>query len=75
MRLNGLSRRQAWDEMAGLIDDEIVDTFAVGGTPEQAAAGLRERFGGLATRLSLNTPYEADPELVLATAKALRENG
>ncbi|GAA4878342.1 LLM class F420-dependent oxidoreductase [Pseudonocardia benzenivorans] len=75
VRLNGLSRRQAWDEMAGLIDDEIVDTFAVGGTPEQAAAGLRERFGGLATRLSLNTPYEADPELVLATAKALRENG
>ncbi|GAY11204.1 TIGR03617 family F420-dependent LLM class oxidoreductase [Pseudonocardia sp. N23] len=72
-KLNGLSRRHAWDEMAGLVDDDVVAAFAVGGTPDEVAAGLRERFGGLATRLSLNTPYEADPELVLATAKALRD--
>lgn len=73
--LNKLSRQQAWDEMAGLITDEIVDTFAVAGTPDEVAEGLHARFDGLATRVSLNTPYDADPELVLATAKALRAKG
>ncbi|WP_433291177.1 TIGR03617 family F420-dependent LLM class oxidoreductase [Actinoplanes sp. CA-030573] len=56
-RLNGLSRRQAWAEMAGLITDDVLDTFAVGG---DVAKGLRERFGDLIDRLSFYTPYGVD---------------
>ncbi|MFI5891977.1 TIGR03617 family F420-dependent LLM class oxidoreductase [Actinoplanes sp. NPDC051513] len=59
--LNGLSRRQAWAEMAGLITDDVLDTFAVTG---DVARGLRERFDGLIDRISFYTPYEVDPSLL-----------
>ena len=71
-RLNALSRRQAWDEMADLIDDDVLDAFAVSGTPEEVATALRERFGGIVTRLSLYTPYAVDRELTAQVAVALR---
>jgi probable F420-dependent oxidoreductase len=74
-RLNALSRRQAWDEMADLIDDDVLDAFAVSGTPEAVAAALRERFGGIVTRLSLYTPYAVDPDLTARVAAALRPAG
>jgi probable F420-dependent oxidoreductase len=67
-KLNGLSRRQAWAEMTALIDDDVLDTFAVGG---DVARGLRERFAGLIDRISLYTPYEADPAAVAAVRTAL----
>jgi probable F420-dependent oxidoreductase len=60
-RLNAMSRRQAWDEMAGEITDEVLGTFAVTG---DVAAGLRERFGTMIGRISLYTPYEVEAEVV-----------
>ncbi|MEQ3552079.1 TIGR03617 family F420-dependent LLM class oxidoreductase [Pseudonocardia nematodicida] len=71
-RLNRLSRQQAWDEMAGLVDDDVLDLFAVSGTPDEVADGIVSRYGGLVGRVSLNTPYDADPTLVLRTAEILR---
>jgi probable F420-dependent oxidoreductase len=65
-QLNQLSRRQAWAEMAGLITDDVLDTFAVSG---DIAAGLQHRFDGLIDRISFYTPYEADPDLL----RTLRE--
>ena len=38
--LNALSKQGEWVEMGELIDDEILDTFAVVGEPEQIAPGL-----------------------------------
>ena len=63
-RLNALSRRQAWDEMADAIDDDVLATFAVAGDAATVARELRDRFGGLidrisdrkSTRLNPNTP-------------------
>lgn len=71
-KLNKLSRQQAWDEMAALVDDDVLATFAVSGDPAEVAAGLLERYGDLATRLSVNTPYQANPSLVVETARHLR---
>jgi probable F420-dependent oxidoreductase len=70
-RLNTLSRRQAWDEMAAAIDDEVLDTFAVAGDPPTVAAGLRARFGDLIDRISFYLPYEADPAQVTALHAAM----
>jgi probable F420-dependent oxidoreductase len=66
-RLNHLSRQRAWAEMAGLISDDVLDTFAVGG---DVARGLRDRFEGLVDRISFYTPYEVEPELL----RELRES-
>lgn len=71
-RLNGLSRQQAWDEMAGLVDDDVLDLFAVAGTPAQVATAMTDRYHGLVDRISLYTPYDVDPGLVLDTVTRLR---
>jgi probable F420-dependent oxidoreductase len=71
-RLKMLSRRQAWDEMASAIDDDVLDTFAVAGDAATVAAGLRDRFGALIDRISFYLPYPADPDQVAALREALR---
>ncbi|MGZ4345184.1 MAG: TIGR03617 family F420-dependent LLM class oxidoreductase [Solirubrobacteraceae bacterium] len=58
--LNAMTKRGAWDEMAGRIDDEILNTFAVIGTPEEAVAEIQRRYGDLATRITLTIPDRAD---------------
>lgn len=59
--LNDASRRGEWDAMALQIDDDVLQAFAVTGSTGEVAAELRSRFEGLATRLTLNAPYELDP--------------
>jgi probable F420-dependent oxidoreductase len=71
-RLKTLSRRQAWDEMASAIDDDVLDTFAVAGDAATVAAGLRDRFGALIDRISFYLPYPAGPGQVAALREALR---
>jgi probable F420-dependent oxidoreductase len=56
-RLRGLVRRGGWDEMAALISDEMLETFAVVAQPEQLASALKERYEGLADRLMLYLPF------------------
>lgn len=55
--LNTLSKAGRWDEMGGLIDDEMLATLTVRGTPAVVAAGLDERFGDLADHLAIYAPY------------------
>ena len=55
--LNRLSKQGRWDEMGDLIDDEVLTTFAVVGSPEEVPALVHQRFGDLVTRFSFSTPY------------------
>ncbi len=71
-QLNALSRQQAWAEMGTLISDDVLDVFAVAGDPQQVARALLGRFGDLVTRMSLYTPYAAEPEDIAAVVAALR---
>jgi probable F420-dependent oxidoreductase len=71
-RLNAMSRRQAWAEMGDAVGDEVLDTFAVSGDAAAVAAGLRTRFGDVVDRISLYTPYDADPAQLAAVTAALR---
>lgn len=57
-RLSGMASRGQWGEMAGLIDDEMLGTFAEVGDAAELAGALRERYRGLADRLSLYVPYQ-----------------
>ncbi|HLI53531.1 MAG TPA: LLM class F420-dependent oxidoreductase [Acidimicrobiales bacterium] len=57
--LNVLSKQGRWEEMGKLIDDEVLDAFAVRGTPEEVPALLRDRFGGVVDRISLYMPYRS----------------
>ena len=55
--LSALAARGRWAEMLPLIDDEMLATFAVSGSPAGLAPALLERYGGLADRLSVYTPF------------------
>ncbi len=71
-KLNALSRQAAWSQMADLIDDDVLDAFAVSGNAAEVAHQLRERFGHILTRLSLYTPYAVDPADLRLVAQLLR---
>jgi probable F420-dependent oxidoreductase len=60
--LNALSKQGKWVEMGELIDDEILETYAVVGEPEQVAPELLKRYGDCITRISFYTPYKSDPD-------------
>jgi probable F420-dependent oxidoreductase len=71
--LNTLSKAGKWVEMGNLIDDEILNTFAVVGEPETVAPELHRRYGDVIERISFYAPYKSDPERwskVLADLKA-----
>jgi probable F420-dependent oxidoreductase len=59
--LNGLSKQGEWVQMGKLIDDEILNTFAVVGPPEQIAPELHRRYGDVIDRISFYAPYKSDP--------------
>jgi probable F420-dependent oxidoreductase len=58
--LSALARRGAWDEMARLIDDDMLATFAVVSPTQDLAQALRARYAGVADRLMLYRPFSAD---------------
>jgi probable F420-dependent oxidoreductase len=60
---NNLIREGKWAELTGLIDDEILNTFAIVGTPGEVAAKIVERFAGKVDRIS-PVVYQPDAELL-----------
>lgn len=57
------SKRGEWREMAGLVTDEMLDAFAVSGTPAEVRAALTARFGGLADTICINAPEAASSDV------------
>jgi probable F420-dependent oxidoreductase len=60
--LNSLSKQGEWARMGTLVDDEILNTFAVVGEPEQIAPELLRRYGDVIQRISFYAPYQSDPD-------------
>ena len=50
--LNALTKQGRWDELADVIDDTMLATFAAVADPESVDAALDERYGGLVDRIS-----------------------
>lgn len=60
-QLNRMSKEGKWKEMGELITDDILNTFAVVGEPEQIAPELEKRYGDVVSRISFYAPYASDP--------------
>ena len=60
--LNRLSKQGRWDEMGGLITDEILAEFAVVGEPEQAVDQFKSRFGSLVDRTMASFPSKDEQQ-------------
>jgi probable F420-dependent oxidoreductase len=70
--LNTLSKQGRWKEMGELIDDEMLDAFAVVGSIDAVAQQLHERWGGLLHRISFYAPYDVEPDELTKLIAALK---
>ncbi|MHB1583218.1 MAG: LLM class F420-dependent oxidoreductase [Acidimicrobiales bacterium] len=60
--LNTLSKRGEWVKMGELIDDEVVDAFAVVAPIDDVPSRVLARFGDLVDRFSFYMPYKVDDD-------------
>lgn len=72
--LNAMSKNGKWEKMTELIDDEVLNTFAVVGAPTSIAAELDRRYGDVVQRVSFYSPYDSNQSRwtsVMADLKAI----
>ncbi|MFA9445861.1 TIGR03617 family F420-dependent LLM class oxidoreductase [Egicoccus sp. AB-alg6-2] len=70
-RLHARSIRGEWEAMPALIDDDVLDTFAVAAPPGQLGTVIRARYGTLVDRISLYTPFVPSADDVRRLAQDL----
>ncbi|MFA6297955.1 MAG: LLM class F420-dependent oxidoreductase, partial [Nocardioides sp.] len=71
--LNALSKTGDFAAMIDLVDDRMLETLAVRGTPEECAAEITRRFGDVADRVCAYFPgYDAPLDQISSLATALR---
>ncbi|MCZ7529114.1 MAG: LLM class F420-dependent oxidoreductase [Acidimicrobiia bacterium] len=73
--LNAMSKQGQWAEMGDLIDDEILETVAVVGTPEDLPALICERYGDIIDRIALHAPGGVDDERWRAILEDFQKRG
>jgi len=59
--LNRLSKAGQWDEMGTLVDEELLDAFAIVGAPDEIAGRLAKRYGDVLDRI-LGGVTPGDPD-------------
>jgi probable F420-dependent oxidoreductase len=64
--LNRLTKAGRWDELPDRIDDEVLDTLAVCGRPDDIGALVAARYGDAVDRVGLSMPYDVAAETLAA---------
>jgi probable F420-dependent oxidoreductase len=73
-RLRDLIRHDRWDDLAGVLSDEVLDTLVPTGTFDELPRVLLDRYAGLGQGLTLNPPADpSDDESFVGVVAALRE--
>ena len=67
-------RPDRWREMGNLVDDAVLDAFAIVAEPQDVAAAVRARFDGLVDRISFYAPYGTDPAIWHGPLEQLRRS-
>ncbi|MFJ8493807.1 LLM class F420-dependent oxidoreductase [Streptomyces sp. NPDC094038] len=65
-------REDKWEAMTALVDDEVLNAFALVAEPDRVAAEIRRRYGALVDRVSFYTAYEIDAEVWEPIVRELR---
>jgi probable F420-dependent oxidoreductase len=70
--LNRLSRSGKWKEMGELIEDDVLNAFAVVAEPDRVGPALLARFGDIVDRFTFYAPYPHEASLWRPAVDALR---
>ncbi len=71
--LRSLSLKGDWDGMGALIDDEVLEAFAVVAPIDKLAAKIRDRCDGVIDRVMVGFPRSIPDETVKAVLQELRQ--
>ncbi|WP_433294904.1 LLM class F420-dependent oxidoreductase [Pseudonocardia sp. CA-142604] len=78
VELNRLSRGTddaRWRQMGELIDDDVLNAFAVVAEPDQLGPAILERFGDIVDRFTFYAPYQHADDLFVPAIEKLRAAG
>jgi len=64
--LNRMTKEGRWDELSGVIPDEVVDAIVVSGAPGDIADLLEARYEGTVDRVGLSMPYQTSQDTIAA---------
>jgi probable F420-dependent oxidoreductase len=70
--LHAMTRSGQWDDMERHIDDEMLRTVAVVGSPAEVARGIVDRFGSVADRVGFYFPYAVATESIAELVSEIR---
>ena len=70
--LNNLTKKGLWQDIPNLISDEILESIAVTGTPDEVSKIIFDRYGSIASRIAPSI-FSGDPEVTKALIHALKE--
>ncbi|CAM3130433.1 TIGR03617 family F420-dependent LLM class oxidoreductase [Mycobacterium colombiense] len=73
--LTAMTKQGRWNELAALVDDDMLHTVAVVGDVDQVSRALVERFGPIASSISFSTPYQHDRSIWPEVARKVAEVG
>jgi probable F420-dependent oxidoreductase len=71
--LNSLSKQGEWVKMAELIDEDVLNAFAVVTEPDKVADEIVGRYGDMVDRFSFYAPYASDESQWSATLATFKE--
>tara|TARA_B100001057_G_scaffold52569_1_gene46712 strand:- start:107 stop:1123 length:1017 start_codon:yes stop_codon:yes gene_type:complete len=72
LELNTLSKKGLWHDMPSLISDEMLESIAVTGTPNEVSSMILDRYGSIASRIAPSI-FSGDPELNKVLIKSLKD--
>jgi len=70
--LNSLTKKGMWQDIPTLISDEILESIAVTGTPEEVSKKISDRYGSTASRIAPSI-FSSDPEVTKELIKSLKK--
>ena len=69
--LNQLTKKGLWQDIAGLVTDEMLESIAVTGTPSEVSTQIFDRYGNIAARIAPSI-FSGDPAVTAELIKALK---
>jgi hypothetical protein len=74
-RLRDLIRHDRWDDLGGVLSDEVLDTLVPTGTFDELPGLLRDRFAGLGQGIVVSPPQDGnDDEAFRPVVQALQQS-
>ena len=71
MELNKMTKKGLWQDIGGLVTDEMLESIAVTGTPSEVSAQIFDRYANIAVRIAPSI-FSGDTAVIAELIKGLK---